>query len=72
MTGDENWERIVAAMAQERGITPAEMEQRLIDAAQSWERNNDERMRLHWGLLIWVPVALAFWTLIAVMWMELT
>ena len=72
MTGDENWERIVAAMAQERGITPAEMEQRLIDAAQSWERNNDERMRLHRGLLIWVPVALAFWTLIAVMWMELT
>jgi hypothetical protein len=51
MTGDENWERIVAAMAQERGITPAEMEQRLINAAQSWEREwveAAERWRNKW------------------------
>lgn len=70
---NEDWKRVMeATMAAKRGITPAEMEQRLVNAAQSWERDNDERMRLHRGLLIWVPVALAFWALIAVMWMELT
>lgn len=69
----QDWKRVMeATMAAKRGITPAEMEQRLVNAAQSWERDNDERMRLHRGLLIWVPVALAFWALIAVMWMELT
>lgn len=36
MSDDEAWDAIVADMARERGITPAEMETRLQEVAQAW------------------------------------
>lgn len=36
MSDDEAWDAILRDMAQERGITPAEMETRLREAARMW------------------------------------
>lgn len=38
LSDDEAWDRIVAEMAANRGITPQEMERELQEMAQAWER----------------------------------
>lgn len=47
MTDDEQFDKIIKEMADERGITPEEMESRLIAAAQAFEKTYKTDRMLH-------------------------